>query len=241
MTPSPFYWTAADDCDDDVLRAQLDAATAALGFEAYGLAVWLPLSATKPTVHLLTDADQRWEPVLPERDIAQARSVVEWCRSHDEPIVWTADAIAHQTGHEPPAGAGQRHRWSQGVRDSLGVDGMLTLSRSHAITDEEARDQRFEFRMIATKAHQRWLAHIRARTIAALPEPLSAREVEVLRWFADGKIADDVATLLNIKPTTVRFHATNAARKLGAENTTSAAYRALVLGLLHRTWANQAR
>lgn len=128
---------------------------------------------------------------------------------------------------------GRRQRWPQGVRDSLGVDGILTLSRSHPLGEEEAKQKRFQFRMVATKAHQRWSATVRARAIAELPDQLSAREVEVLRWFADGKIAADVATLLGIKLTTVRFHATNAARKLGAENTTSAAYRALVLGLVH--------
>lgn len=200
---------------------------------------WFPLPATKPTIHLLTNADERWRAVMLGRDIGQARAIVDWCKTHHEPIGWTADAMPLGPVAEAIADeleTGRRHRWSQGVRDSLGVDGILTLSRAHPISDEEAEQKRFTFRMVATKAHQRWLAHVRARTIKVLPDQLSAREIEVLRWFADGKIAEDVATLLDIKLTTVRFHATNAARKLGANNTTSAAYRALVLGLLHRSW-----
>jgi LuxR family transcriptional regulator len=233
----PLFWTPSGQCDDGTLRDQLDSATTSLGFEVYGLVTWFPLSATNPTPHLLTNADERWQAVILKRDIGQARAIVDWCKTHHEPIVWSADAMPAPTDSNAPnidGGTGRRHRWSQGVQDALGVDGMLTLSRAHPISDEEAREKRFTFRMMATKAHQRWLARIRARTVAELPDQLTAREIEVLRWFADGKIAEDVATLLNIKLTTVRFHATNAARKLGAENTTSAAYRALVLGLLHR-------
>lgn len=234
----PLYWTPSPDCDDEALRSRLDAATTALGFEFYGLVTWLALSATRPTVHLVSNADPAWQAVMLERDLEQTRAIVRWCRSRHEPIAWAAPAMPRNTDAAASAEDGPRYRWSQGVRDSLGVDGMLTLSRAHPIGDEEAQQKRFSFRMLATKAHQRWLAHVRARAIAALPEPLTARETEVLRWFADGKIAEDVATLLDIKLTTVRFHATNAARKLGAENTTSATYRALVLGLLHRDWGN---
>ncbi|KQP12070.1 hypothetical protein ASF45_32210 [Pseudorhodoferax sp. Leaf265] len=233
----PLFWTPSSHCDDDTLRARLEAATAELEFEIYGLVTWLPLSANQPTAHLLTNADERWKSVIMNRDLGQARAIVDWCKTHHEPIAWNAEAMPSLDALEGPANdgrMGRRHRWSQGVRDSLGVDGILTLSRSHPIGVEEAQRKRFMFRMLATKAHQRWLGHVRARTIAELPDQLSPREIEVLRWFADGKIAEDVATLLGIKLTTVRFHATNAARKLGAENTTSAAYRALVLGLLHR-------
>lgn len=235
-TPLPF-WTPSGRCDDDSLRAQLDAATAALGFEVYSLVTWFPLSATKPTICLLANADERCHAAILNRDIGQARAIVDWCKTHQEPIVWSAEEVLPPTGSLAPgceAGVDRRHRWSQGVWDSLGADSMLTLSRAHPITEEEAQQKRLTFMMVATKAHQRVLARIRAHTIAELPDQLSAREIEVLRWFADGKIAEDVATLLNIKLTTVRFHATNAARKLGAENTTSATYRALVLGLLHR-------
>lgn len=233
----PFFGTPSLRCDDDALQAQLDDATTALGFEVYVLVTWLRLSATKPAIHLLTNADEKWRAVFLNRDLGNATSIVDWCRSHREPIVWNADAMPEAAGrgaplnHELPA---RRHRWSQGVRDGLGVDGILTFSRANPINDDEIQRKRFMFRMVATKAHQRWLTRVRARAIAELPEQLSAREIEVLRWFADGKIAEDVATLLSIKLTTVRFHATNAARKLGAANTTSAAYRALVLGLLHR-------
>ena len=52
----------------------------------YGLVTWLPLSANKPTIHLLTNADERWKAVILNRDLSQARTIVDWCKSHHEPI-----------------------------------------------------------------------------------------------------------------------------------------------------------
>jgi len=55
----------------------------------------------------------------------------------------------------------------------------------------------------------------------------------MLRWAADGKTAQDTATILGIRLTTARFHINNAVRKLQADNITGAVFRALVLGMLH--------
>jgi LuxR family maltose regulon positive regulatory protein len=67
---------------------------------------------------------------------------------------------------------------------------------------------------------------------AALPEPLSPREVEVLRLLAAGLTNREVAAALFISPETVKKHSGGIYGKLGVSNRTEAAARARELGLL---------
>ncbi|MBN2115810.1 MAG: hypothetical protein JW730_04525 [Anaerolineales bacterium] len=65
-----------------------------------------------------------------------------------------------------------------------------------------------------------------------LIEPLSERELEVLRLMALGKTNQKIARQLIIAPGTVKAHTASIYRKLGVTNRTEAAARARQLGLL---------
>jgi DNA-binding CsgD family transcriptional regulator len=69
-------------------------------------------------------------------------------------------------------------------------------------------------------------------TVTTTPARLTPREIEVLKWHADGKTNAQISNILHITIDTVKFHTKNAIEKLGASNKTSAAVRATVLGLL---------
>lgn len=75
------------------------------------------------------------------------------------------------------------------------------------------------------KATERRSAHVGA--IA-----LSKREVECLRWAAAGKTNDEIAIILGLKRTTIRFHIRTAAQKLDAVNRDQALFKAAQLGFL---------
>jgi len=61
---------------------------------------------------------------------------------------------------------------------------------------------------------------------------LTKREVECLRWAAAGKTNDEIATILGLKRTTIRFHIRTAAEKLEAVNRDQALFKAAQLGFL---------
>lgn len=62
--------------------------------------------------------------------------------------------------------------------------------------------------------------------------PLSAREVEVLKWTGAGKSSWEIALILGVAERTVNFHVNNALRKLNVVNRTQAVAVALQLGLI---------
>ena len=75
----------------------------------------------------------------------------------------------------------------------------------------------------------------RARPGAAVPglvEPLSERELEVLRLLAAGRANQQIAEELVVAPNTVKKHVTHILEKLGAANRTEATARARDFGLL---------
>lgn len=67
---------------------------------------------------------------------------------------------------------------------------------------------------------------------AAAEKPLTERELECLRGAAKGGTAKMIARNLGITERTVRFHFSNACRKLGVQRRTAAVSEALRLGLI---------
>jgi len=71
-----------------------------------------------------------------------------------------------------------------------------------------------------------------AKAGGRLPEPLSARETEVLALMAAGESNGEIAARLFISTTTVKTHVNNLYRKLGTSSRTRAEARARDLGLI---------
>ena len=68
----------------------------------------------------------------------------------------------------------------------------------------------------------------------AYPEPLTARELDVLRLIAAGYSNNEIAKALHLAPGTVKNHVTAVLLKLGVRDRTRAVLRALDLGLLEK-------
>lgn len=64
------------------------------------------------------------------------------------------------------------------------------------------------------------------------PARLTRREIQCLKWAAAGKTDAEIGELVAISLPTVRFHVTNAARKLGVAGRSQAVQRASTLGYI---------
>ena len=68
---------------------------------------------------------------------------------------------------------------------------------------------------------------------SALPaSPLTPREMDVLKWLAQGKSREETAIILSIGLETVKTHAKSILQKLEVQNTAGAVTRAFEMGLL---------
>ena len=70
------------------------------------------------------------------------------------------------------------------------------------------------------------------RTNSKGPSPLTKRELDVVRWTAQGKTSVEIAELLSISEHTVNAYMNNAIRKLDCVNRTQLVAKTIRLGLI---------
>lgn len=215
--------------------ALLQAAATEHGFDRFAMVVWVPYPAAHPFAYVASNFPAEWLMLYRERGYAAIDPVARWCKAHTGPLVWSDEVLAQAPAFSDEAAAfGLRYGWSQAVHDGLGVRGILNLARAAPpLQADELRSKRAQLHVLAHSTHRLVVTGLRAQWASAVAEPLTGREVEVLRWAADGKTAQDTAEILNVKLSTARFHIDKAVRKLSAENVAAAVFRALVMGMLH--------
>jgi DNA-binding CsgD family transcriptional regulator len=72
------------------------------------------------------------------------------------------------------------------------------------------------------------------------PPRLTRREIQCLKWAAAGKTDAEISAIVDISLPTVRFHVTNAARKLRVSGRSQAIQRAVTLGYIGGSSINAA-
>lgn len=151
------------------------------------------------------------------------------------PLIWagsgqTASSPFWDDAHDH----GLRVGWAQSSFDARGVVGMLTLARSsEALTPKELQANALKMSWLVQAAHSGMMRLQEGKQLtAALSAKLTSREIEVLRWTADGKTSSEVGQIMSITERTVNFHVNNSLEKLGAANKTAGVVLAAMLRLL---------
>jgi DNA-binding CsgD family transcriptional regulator len=96
--------------------------------------------------------------------------------------------------------------------------------------DKELESKWAELHMLAQAAHLKAL-ELRQRATSP-PHELSQREVEILRWVAQGKSNSVIAEILALSPGTVDTYLRRVFDKLDVTDRTSAAVKGVALGLI---------
>ena len=206
-----------------------------LGFEhcAYGLRLAVPVS--NPKVITLNNYPVSWQERYMRAGYLNIDPSVRHGRLSQEPLVWTDEVFASARDLWDEAREhGLRVGWAQSSLDGFGVGGMLTLSRSTELLGaQELAAKESEMRWLVQAAHLALSRFMKPRYAVQPETPLTPREIEVLKWTADGKTAADIGAILSISVPTVNFHIKNVVHKMGAANKTAAVVQALLSGLLN--------
>jgi LuxR family transcriptional regulator, quorum-sensing system regulator SolR len=219
--------------EHEVFR-KIEAAAWSLGFDycAYGLRVPLPLS--NPRTILLNNYPTEWQERYVQQGYVQVDPTVQHGCRKNTPLVWSDGVFAQaQEFWEDARSFGLRFGWAKACIDGGGVRGMLTLARSGSpLTEQEVQHNEMKMRWLAHVAHVALSQIFTTRQAEQMQPNLTAREIEVLKWTADGKTSADISSLLAVSENTVNFHVKNAVFKLQTTNKTAATVRAAMLGLL---------
>lgn len=220
-------------CETLVFK-KIESAAHALGFDycAYGLRIPQPFS--NPRTCMLNNYSEQWKSRYAAQGYLQIDPTVAHGRRSQVPVVWSDEvfAPARELWADAQA-AGLCIGWAQSSLDAAGGFGMLSLARSaEPLTSAELSRNQVTMRWLAHVAHMA-LSRILTEKQSVQAQPnLTAREIEVLKWTADGKTSAEISDLLVVSENTVNFHVKNAVAKLQTANKTAATVRAAMLGLL---------
>lgn len=205
-----------------------------LGFDycAFGLRTPFPLS--RPKFFTISNYSPAWQERYQAAGYLRTDPTVLHGATSSAPLVWTDRVFANARDLWEDAHAhGLRHGWAQSCHDPQGMSSLLTLARED---DEIAPGE-----LAAKMAAMSWLVQATHSRMAQLATPrlmpdagvlLTAREIEVMRWTADGKTSADISAIMTISENTVNFHIKNAVFKLNATNKTAGVVKAAMMGLL---------
>jgi len=220
---------------ETAIYGHVEAAARTLGFEfcAYGLRAPWPLS--KPRTKLLNNYPVPWQKRYQEARYIEIDPTVQHARRSQQPLLWSDAVFAKVPQMWSEAQAhGLRYGWAQSAFDSCGVGGMLTLARSsEPLGAAELAENEIKMRWLVSTAHLSFKRVLMPSLMSDPERGLTDREVEVLKWAADGKTSGEISKILVISVDTVNFHVKNAVTKLKTTNKTAAVVRAAMLGLLH--------
>jgi len=219
---------------ETAIYSHVAAAAKELGFEYCAFGLQFPYPITCKRVVLLNNYPQVWQESYQKNNYLRHDPSVMQGRKSTAPFLWD-DALFRNSPEmwEEAQAYGLRQGWSQSSMDGSGAASLLTLARSdEKISESELKANENRMRWLASVAHLALSNAYQSGLRAQLEPQLTERELEVLRWSADGKSAALISDILAISKNTVDFHIKNAVQKLQTANKTAAVARAVMLGLL---------
>jgi LuxR family transcriptional regulator len=206
-----------------------------LGFEYCSYVLRVPMPITSPSVTWSSTYPSQWLDHYFARNYLDTDPLIKQAARELVPVVW---ASAESDGGQPEfweeaMAHGVQHGWALATHGKHMTTGMLSLARGHEkITALELSEKEPQLVWLSHVTHGLLGTTETKQARAGVDHHLSLREIEVLRWSAEGKTADEIGTILGISTRTVTFHITSTLTKLGATNKTQAVTKAFLFGLL---------
>ena len=203
-----------------------------LGLVNVGLALHLHVATRPPEIFLYNNYSDDWNAHYQHRSFLHQDPVAERCLHSSMPVLWEDELYDEAPDFRVLACRhGMRYGWTQAVHDQRHNQSVLSVSRpSRAIGEAEFYAKAAQVLWLCNSLHTA-LSEYHLSHMAPTPK-LSDRELEVLRWFAQGKTASDTACILSLSTSTVNFHIRNVYKKAELFNKSDAVRYAVMLGLI---------
>lgn len=212
----------------------LSTTCSSLGFDFCAYALCMPYPLSKPGVIAQTNYPNEWQQRYHQKQYLSIDPTVQHCLGSTTPLTWSDKIFSgSEEMWEEAQAFGIRFGWSQSHHDAQGTISLFGLARDRETLNKSELMHITPYLMwLLQIAHEGFLRFEQDTVSNFTGDPLTPRELEVLRWTADGKTTYEISRILNISERTVNFHANNAIHKLKTNNRTAAAVKAAVLGWL---------
>lgn len=219
--------------DEDALRRAAGRHACDLGYESWQYT--LAPSAPQRSPYLLGNYPAAWLAHYQRHGYGAIDPVIEHCRRHVTPCLWAAAPPGVQAPHVREF---FREAADYGLRAGIGIPlhgpghwGMVSIASARPI-ERDPPDLRELGTLLVFASFLHEAGQRIAGSGAADAVRLTARELDCLRWAADGKTGWEIGQVLGISERTVVFHLDNAAQKLGVIGRRQAVARAIARQLI---------
>lgn len=206
----------------------------ALGFQHFVYALRVPTHFADARLIMIDGYPPDWVKRYFEQHHFDADPVMAYCAQHVVPLCWSDLTLEPGSQAErmmqEAAEFGLRDGVSMPLHSPQGELGILSMAVD--APPEQARAV-----CEGALGHVQVLAcylHEAVRRVSGLlhngSPNLTPREIECLRWAADGKTSGEIAQLLDLSESTANFHLNNAMRKLDVVNRQHAVAKATLQG-----------
>jgi DNA-binding CsgD family transcriptional regulator len=209
----------------------------ALGFKTVSAMAVVDNTTRGTEFHLVDNTPSAYIQQYHDPDLAQADPVMQHCKHAAVPIIWDQDTYVTR-------GYGERweHMAKFGYRTGvmlalhlpggrhfcLGIDRDRPLPKSPSTLTRIVAD----LQLFAVHAQDAAFRIFAPEPAATEGPSLTPRELEALRWTAEGKTAWEVGAIMNISERTAVLHLQNAMHKLDCVNKHQAVLKALRFRLI---------
>ena len=220
----------------DEWKTVAERVTHSLGFSSFLYGFSHPGSpANSHTV--ISTYPTEWRREYDARQYAQIDPTVQHCARSVLPIVWTPQLFKTEQQQNVLQQASEYSLRSGASIPIHGINGEIAMVSVASDNKKLMSNPKHvgallpSMQLLAAYVHESH-SKVTAR-IAAINSPhLTPRELECLKWVADGKTAWETSRILKCSERTINFHVTNIVTKLGVSNRRHAVARALQLRLI---------
>jgi len=231
------YQSVLEAKDQDQFRSVVIRFAQHLGFDKVSAMVAVDRVGGHPEFVAVHNAPLAYLQTYEDLGVSSRDPIAQHCKRNSVPIIWgqqtylknnAVEQWEHQAQFGYRSGIAMALHLPEGRHFLLGVDRDKDLPTDGGELTRIVADLQL-FAVHAQDTAMRVLVSEGARP--ELPA-LTPRELEVLRWTMDGKVTNEIGTLLGIGDRTTVFHLQNAMRKLRCNSKHVAVVKALRLGLI---------
>jgi DNA-binding CsgD family transcriptional regulator len=231
---TPVFASVSNAPSLDELRGIFRQEIAREGFTASACGAFLPTESGPEPHFFFTDWPELWLKIYQERNFVACDFGVAEARRRISPFTWLEAKSARilSAAERELWDATEAFGWSDGfsvpIHGPAGYFGLVTMGGPARVLPHETRRH---LHMLALAVHDRARALTGLDPSAGPQAPLTARELECLRWVGAGHTDAQIAEMMHISATTVKTHVDGARLKLSARTRAHAVARMVVCGL----------
>lgn len=215
------------------LKSLLQQQIEKLGFDYFAFLVQHPVPFTRPRLFLFSTYPESWVKRYESENYYAVDPVLLLCQRPGRGVEWTRDLFTGAGNLWAEANAaGLLSGFSCSAMAPNRTIGILSIAST---LNSQTQHLRIELEVklhLLAELSLRVLERLNDDSMVVLSNDFSQRELEILKWTAEGKTSAEISLILAISEHTVNFHQKNMQKRFNVSNKTQIACYAAATGLI---------